>query len=107
MTSRIMDRGISRIIVNPPMASNLIDSVFCIGSPGGQFGNGPEGVRADSAGRRGHRAPRFEDNNLLEDLLIERRSGNVQAVQDFGRKLQERFPESSEVLLFEKGRFDD
>lgn len=40
-------------------------------------------------------------------VRIERRSGNVQAVQDFGRKLQERFPESNEVLLFEKGRFDD
>jgi type IV pilus assembly protein PilF len=38
---------------------------------------------------------------------IERRIGNLQAVQEFGRKLQERFPESAEVLLFEKGRFDD
>lgn len=38
---------------------------------------------------------------------IERRIGNVQGVQDFGRKLQERFPESNEVLLFERGRFDD
>jgi type IV pilus assembly protein PilF len=38
---------------------------------------------------------------------IERRLGNLQGVQDFGRKLQERFPESNEVLLYEKGRFDE
>lgn len=38
---------------------------------------------------------------------IERRMGNVQGVQDFGRKLQERFPESNEALLYERGRFDD
>ena len=38
---------------------------------------------------------------------IERRLGNVQGVQDFGRKLQERFPESSEAAQFEKGRFDE
>ncbi|MDP2005067.1 MAG: type IV pilus biogenesis/stability protein PilW [Rubrivivax sp.] len=40
-------------------------------------------------------------------VRIERRLGNVQAVQDFGRKLQERYPESNEVLLYERGRFDD
>jgi type IV pilus assembly protein PilF len=38
---------------------------------------------------------------------IERRLGNLQGVQELGRKMQERFPESNEVLLFEKGRFDD
>jgi type IV pilus assembly protein PilF len=38
---------------------------------------------------------------------IERRLGNMQGVQDFGRKLQERFPSSAEVLLFERGRFDE
>lgn len=40
-------------------------------------------------------------------VRIERRLGNLQGVQDFGRKLQERYPESNEVLLFERGRFDD
>ena len=38
---------------------------------------------------------------------IERRLGNVQGVQDFGRKLQERFPESKEVLQYERGQFDE
>jgi type IV pilus assembly protein PilF len=40
-------------------------------------------------------------------VRIERRLGNVQGVQDFGRKLQERYPESNEVSLYEKGRFDE
>ncbi len=38
---------------------------------------------------------------------IERRLGNVQGVQDLGRKLQERFPESKEVLQYERGQFDN
>jgi type IV pilus assembly protein PilF len=38
---------------------------------------------------------------------IERRMGNIQGLQDLGRKLNERFPQSPETLLFERGRFDD
>lgn len=38
---------------------------------------------------------------------IERRLGNLQGVQDFGRKLQERYPESNEVLRYERGQFDE
>jgi type IV pilus assembly protein PilF len=38
---------------------------------------------------------------------IERRLGNVQAVQELGRELRERFPQSTETLQFERGRFDD
>ena len=38
---------------------------------------------------------------------IERRLGNLQGVQELGRKLQERFPESAEVLQYERGRFDE
>jgi type IV pilus assembly protein PilF len=33
--------------------------------------------------------------------------GNIQGLQDLGRKLNERFPQSPETLLFERGRFDD
>jgi type IV pilus assembly protein PilF len=40
-------------------------------------------------------------------MRIERRLGNQRAVQDSGRKLRDRFPQSSEALLFERGRFDD
>ena len=40
-------------------------------------------------------------------LRIERGLGNQQAVQDYGRRLRERFPQSDEALLFERGRFDE
>lgn len=38
---------------------------------------------------------------------IERRMGNMEGVQDFGRKLRDRFPQSPETLQFERGRFED
>jgi len=38
---------------------------------------------------------------------IERGLGNSQSVQDYGRKLRERFPQSNEALAFEQGRFDE
>ncbi len=38
---------------------------------------------------------------------IERRLGNVPALQDFGRRLRERFPQSPETLRFERGSFDE
>jgi type IV pilus assembly protein PilF len=38
---------------------------------------------------------------------IERRLGNMDALQDFGRQLRERFPQSPEALQYERGRFED
>ncbi len=38
---------------------------------------------------------------------IERRLGNVEGVQQWGRQLRDRFPQSPEALQFERGRFDD
>ncbi|MBL8288182.1 MAG: type IV pilus biogenesis/stability protein PilW [Rubrivivax sp.] len=38
---------------------------------------------------------------------IERRLGNMEGVQDFGRLLRERFPQSPEALQYERGRFDE
>lgn len=38
---------------------------------------------------------------------IERRFGNTEVVQTYGRQLRERFPQAPETLLFERGRFDD
>ncbi len=38
---------------------------------------------------------------------IERRLGNPDAVRDYGRLLRDRFPQSTESLQFERGRFDD
>jgi type IV pilus assembly protein PilF len=38
---------------------------------------------------------------------IEHGLGNETALQDFGRQLRERFPQSTEALQFERGRFDE
>jgi type IV pilus assembly protein PilF len=38
---------------------------------------------------------------------IERRLGNVGVLQDLGNQMRDRFPQSAETLLFERGRFDD
>jgi type IV pilus assembly protein PilF len=38
---------------------------------------------------------------------IERRLGNIPALQDLGNQMRERFPQSPETVLFERGRFDD
>ena len=38
---------------------------------------------------------------------IDRRLGHFDALQDHGRQLRDRFPQSPELLLFERGRFDD
>jgi type IV pilus assembly protein PilF len=38
---------------------------------------------------------------------IERRLGNLEGVQNFGRQLRDRFPQSAEALQYERGRFDD
>lgn len=38
---------------------------------------------------------------------IERRLGNIDALQDHGRRLRERFPQAPETLRFESGRFDE
>ena len=38
---------------------------------------------------------------------IERKLGNASSLQDLGRQLRERFPQSTEALQFERGRFDE
>ncbi len=38
---------------------------------------------------------------------IERRLGNLDALQEQGRLLRERFPQAAETFQFERGRFDD
>ena len=40
-------------------------------------------------------------------LRIENRMGNRGAVDEFGRQLRNRFPQSSETLAYERGRLDD
>lgn len=38
---------------------------------------------------------------------IERRIGNMNGVEDFGRQLRDRFPNSAEATLLQRGQFDD
>ena len=38
---------------------------------------------------------------------VERRLGDMQTLQDLGRQLRDRFPQSAEALQYEQGRFDD
>jgi type IV pilus assembly protein PilF len=45
--------------------------------------------------------------SLFLAVRIERRLGSTSAVQDFGRQLLERFPQSAEALRYQQGRFDD
>jgi type IV pilus assembly protein PilF len=38
---------------------------------------------------------------------IERRIGNLPGLEDFARQLRERFPDSPEFRLLQRGQFDD
>ncbi len=40
-------------------------------------------------------------------LRIENRMGNRNGVDEFGRQLRNRFPQSAETLAYERGRFDE
>jgi type IV pilus assembly protein PilF len=40
-------------------------------------------------------------------MRIERKLGRDDQVQQLGTQLRNRFPDASETLLYEKGRFDD
>lgn len=40
-------------------------------------------------------------------MRIENRMGNRGAVDDFGRQLRNRFPQATETLAYERGRFDE
>ena len=40
-------------------------------------------------------------------VRVERRLGDAVAMRTWGQQLQERFPQSSETLMYERGRFDE
>ena len=52
-------------------------------------------------------ADQASSQSLWLAARIERGLGNLSAVQDFGRQLRDRFPQSAETLQFERGRFDE
>ena len=84
---------------NPVTAYNLSDVLLHRG----------ELVRARFYIARDQRAtassPRAQ--SLWLAARIEHRAGNLQAVQDIGRQLADRFPKSPEALRFEAGKFDE
>ncbi len=45
--------------------------------------------------------------SLWLSARIERRMGSIDAMQDLGRQLRDRFPQAPETQLFDRGRFDD
>jgi type IV pilus assembly protein PilF len=45
--------------------------------------------------------------SLWLSVRIARRLGDTSAMMDYGRRLRDRFPQSTEALQFERGRFDD
>ena len=58
--------------------------------------------------RRVHAQREFATpQSLWLGVRLERRLGDALALQLLGQQLRERFPQSTETLMFEKGRFDE
>jgi type IV pilus assembly protein PilF len=58
--------------------------------------------------RRVHQRQEFATpQSLWLAVRLERRLGDTVAMRTWGRQLQERFPQSPETLMYEKGRFDE
>lgn len=95
---RALSRSYELDPANPVTAYNLSDVLLRRG----------ELERARFYVRRINQVPeQVTAQSLWLAARIERRLGNMEGVQDFGRQLRERFPQSAETLQFERGRFDD
>ena len=95
---RSLSRSFELDPANPVTAFNLAEVLLRRG----------ELERARFYVRRIHGVPaQVTAQSLWLAARIERRLGNVAALQDLGNQLHERFPQSPETLLFERGRFDD
>lgn len=58
--------------------------------------------------RRVHLRREFASpQSLWLAVRLERRLGDTLAMQTWGQQLQERFPQSAETLMYERGRFDE
>ena len=83
---------------NPVSGFHLADLLFRRG----------EFERARFYIRRVHLRREFSTpQSLWLGVRLERRLGDTLAMRALGQQLQERFPQSSETLMYEKGRFDD
>lgn len=83
---------------NPVTAFNLADVLLRAG----------ELERARFYVRRINSVPeQVTAQSLWLAARIERRLGNVEALQDLGRQLRDRFPQATETFQFDRGRFDE
>jgi len=83
---------------NPTTALNLAEVLYRRG----------EYERARFYIRRINQRDEFSNaQTLWLALRIENRLGNRGAVDEFGRQLRNRFPQASETLAYERGRFDE
>lgn len=83
---------------NPVSGFHLADLLFRRG----------EFERARFYIRRVHQRREFATaQSLWLGVRLERRLGDTLAMRALGQQLQERFPQSPETLMYEKGRFDD
>lgn len=95
---RTLSRSYELDPANPVTAYNLSDVLLRRG----------ELERARFYVRRINQVPEaVTAQSLWLAARIERRMGNMDGLQDFGRQLRERFPQSPETLQFERGRFED
>jgi type IV pilus assembly protein PilF len=95
---RTLSRSYELDPANPVTAYNLAEVLLRLG----------ELERARFYVRRINNIPEYVTaQSLWLAARIERRLGNTQAVADYGRQLRERFPQSTETLQFERGRFDE
>lgn len=83
---------------NPVSGFHLSDLLFRRG----------EYERARFYVRRVHQRREFATpQSLWLAVRLERRLGDNVAMRSWGQQLQERFPQSPETLMYEKGRFDE
>ncbi len=95
---KTLARGYELDPTNPATAYNLADVLLHRG----------ELERARFYVRRINQVPQqITAQSLWLAARIERRIGNVDGMQDLGRQLRERFPQSPETLQYERGRFDE
>jgi type IV pilus assembly protein PilF len=83
---------------NPAIAYNLADVLYRRG----------EYQRARFYMRRvNSQAEQVNAQSLWLAARIEKRLGNLAGARDFGNQLRNRFPNSPEALMYERGRYDD
>lgn len=91
MRSYEMDAG------NPVTAFNLAQLLY----------NRGEHSRAQFYIRRLNNSEMANAQSLWLGIKVERRLGNREAMEQLGSQLRRRFPQSNELLAYERGSFDD